>query len=248
MRTISFVTPIAIIVGLGGCDLGNEKTTADKDAIKTEIETILKIQEDAYDQNDEEGRKKFATTCDDSLLAVGGDDGGIAMSANFYVHDFADGYSKRPSNRRYRIYDHTVIVTSIYQSFKVFNKDTIYFNARSTKVFVKNENDWKMAFATYAPLPIMYTKPKYNNSKLFDDYAGRYGENPSTVDTISVIDGRVYLMTSGSKLELFPINDSTFFGEGYFGKTVFVRNDKGVVIHNYFEFPDGQRLTFPKIE
>jgi hypothetical protein len=239
---------IIIVACFGACAVKDAQPKADKEAIKIEIEKILTIQEDAYDQNNEEGRKKFAATCDDSLLSVGGDDGGVATSANFYVHDFADGYSRRPSNRLYRIYDHTVIVTSIYQSFKVFNTDTIYFNARSTKVFVKNEKDWKMAFATYAPLPIMYTKPQYSNSKLFADYAGRYGKSATLADTISVIDGRVYLMTAGSKSELVPTNDSTFLGEGYFGKTVFVRNNKGVVTHNYFEFPDGQRLIFPKIK
>ncbi|QHT71759.1 hypothetical protein GXP67_36405 [Rhodocytophaga rosea] len=141
-----------------------------------------------------------------------------------------------------------MIVTALQQTFKVFHTDTIYFNSRYTKVFVKKEKEWKMAFVTYAPLPLQYIKPQKSNPNVFKDYAGLYQSGPSTADTITVIDRKVYLNAGTDKSELIPINDSTFYGEGYFGKTVFIRNDQGRVTHNYFEFTDGQRIIFPKIK
>ena len=248
-KIIQYILQFILITSLCNCNSRNANHTGDKIAIQAEIDEILKIQEDAYNENNEEGRRKLAATCDDSLIFIGGDDGGLSTSANFYVHDLADGYSKRPGNRYYRIYDNTVIVTSVQQTFKVFNKDTIFFNARSTKVFVKEAKTWKMAYVTYAPLPVLYNKVQNIDLKVLESYAGLYKEGPSQVDTISVINGRIFITVTGSeKSELFPINDSTFFGDGYFGKTVFARNSNGVVTHSYFEFTDGQRLVFPKIK
>ncbi len=136
-----FIYIVFIILCVSSCQAPVSKSVSDKKTIQAEIDSILKIQEDAYGQNNEDGRKVLATTCDDSLIFVGGDNGGIAGSANYYVHDLADGYIKRPSEKIYRIYDETVIVSSVYQSFKVFDKDSIFFNARSTKVFVKSPRD-----------------------------------------------------------------------------------------------------------
>jgi len=105
-----------------------------------------------------------------------------------------------------------------------------------------------MVYVTYAPIPVLYNKVLPRNDKLFETYAGVYRESPSQLDTISVVDGKVFLTVGSSRSELFPINDSTFVGDGYFGRTVFVKNSQGVVTHNYFEFPDGQRLIFPKVK
>jgi hypothetical protein len=243
-----FIIFTAIAVGFSSCYTKGTNAPISKAKIKAEIEQILQIQEEAYDQNDEQGRLKIASTCEDSLLFVGGDNGGLATSSDYYVHDLADGYSQKPHDKIFRIYDQTVIVTSIHQSYKTFGKDTIYFNGRSTKVFVRNGKTWKMAYVTYAPLPVIYTKPDYSNAEKFLAYEGLY-EQGSTVDTVSVANGKLYMNAGGpGKSELLPINDSTFMGKDYFGKTVFARNSAGVVTQSYFEFPDGQRLVFRKIK
>lgn len=238
------VSGFAAMVTIFGC---KSDTVHDNALIRAEIEKVLRIQEDAYDLNNEEGRQRFAATCIDSLLSVGGDNGGIGHTADFYVHDFADGYKKRPSNREFRILENTVLVTSVYQSFKVFDQDSIFFNARSTKVFVKQGRAWKMAFATYAPLPVIYRQPRSIGSAVLKDYAGLYESGQAVPDTIIVADGKLVLASSG-RSELLPIDDSTFFGNGYFGTTGFLRNSGRAVTHSYFEFPDGQRLLFRKLD
>lgn len=240
---------ILLSLSIGSCQTSGNNSATDTATIKAEIDSILAIQEAAYDLNNEEGRQQLKATCDDSLVFVGGDNGGQATSANYYVHDLADGYSKKPTEKTYRIYESTVIVTSLYQSFKKFDRDTIYFNARSTKVFVKNDNRWKMAYVSYAPLPVLYNKPYAPNPAVLSAYAGLYRESETVTDTILVENGKLYIAVTGTpRSELIPINDSTFYNHGYFGRTVFSKNDKGRVTHNYYEFPDGQRLIFPKIK
>lgn len=228
------------------CGPGKKDAVNDREKIRAEIDKILKIQEDAYDLHSDEGRTAIAATCVDSLIFIGGDNGGQATSADFYVHDLADGYSKRPGKRTYGIYDHTVIVTSIHQSFKVFSRDTIYFNVRSTKVFVRVHNNWKMAFVTYAPRPVMYTKAKKVHPSTLKKYVGFYSVSKQAADTVSLVGNSLWIGAGADKSELIPINDSIFFTRDYFGKTGFVWMN-GKVTHCYYEFPDGQRLTFPKV-
>lgn len=231
------------------CGSQDDKRSSDKGAIRSEIEAILKIQDDAYDMNSEEGRRKLAATCLDDLMFVGGDNAGIANTADYYVHDLADGFIERPHDRIFRIFDHTVIVNAVHHSFKVFNHDTIYFHARVTKVFVRQGKDWKMAMVTFAPLPVNYTKPASYNSRTFSDYAGLYEAGPSAFDTISIVNGKVFISSQyAPRSELIPLNDSTFIGEGYVGKTIFSRDKRGTVTHNYFLFPDGQKIMFRKIQ
>lgn len=237
--------PVLLIIFFASC-AEQPKQSPQND--RAAIDSLLKIQEDAYDQNNEEGRKILAATCDDSLIFVGGDDGGQVQSAQFYVHDLADGYAKRPSNRTYRIFDHTAIVTAIQQTYKVFNKDTIYFNARSTKVFVKEAGEWKMSYVSYAPLPVLYHPPFSGSSKGFEQFAGLYDNGGPAPDTVVVEGGRVFLAAAGApRSELFPVSDYRFLGEDYFGTTGFEKDGTGQVSGMYYEYPDGQRIHFRKL-
>jgi hypothetical protein len=238
--------PLAVIAMATFCC---SKPTVNQKSVRATIDSILTVQDIAYDENTEEGRQLLKSTCVDSLIFIGGDVGGMATTSDYYVHDLADGFTERPHDRTYRIYDNTAIVSSLHQSFKVFNLDTIYFNSRSTKVFVRQGSDWKMAYVTYAPLPVNYTRPvKFDRNKL-SDYAGLYEVGPGVVDTVNVVDGRVYLSSGNApRAELIPLNDSTFIGDGYVGRTIFSRNKKGQVTHNYFEFPDGQKIHFRKVK
>jgi len=241
--------PVIILSGLCLNSCSNQNTTVAEspENIKAEIEKILQTQENIYGSHNEEELKKFAATCEDSLVFIGGDDGGMMVSSNAYVHDLADGYTQRPHDRSYRIYNNTVIVTSVHQGYKLFGKDTLYLNARSSKVFVKDGKDWKMAYVTYAPLPVIYKKPGYTNPENFAGYEGYYTVGPGITDTVTVSGGKVFSSITGSeKAELIPLDDSTFIGEGYFGKAVFSRNAEGKVTHYYFEWTDGQQINFMK--
>lgn len=184
----------------------------------------------------------------DSLVFVGGDDGGMAVSADDYVNDLADGYIEKPHDRQFQIYENTVIVTSLHQGYKLLSNDTLLLNSRSTKVFIRDGDSWKMAYVTYAPRPVLYSRVVKVADETLKSYEGEYRIDTTTADKIVVRDHRLISMVGGYESELRPINDSTFIGIDYFGKVVFVKNRKGIVTHYIFEWSDGQRIVFPKVK
>lgn len=209
----------------------------DKAASKAEIMRLLEIQETTYDNQSEENKKKAIATGTDSLIFIGGDDGGILFTPKAWVGDFADGYTRKPYNRHFQFYDNTAIVTSLQQGFKLLGGDTLYLNSRTTKVFVKENGAWKMAYVTYATLPVLYNKTVKPNQSVLPSYSGIYDLGSGIRDSVFVKDEKLY---SGDS-ELLAINDSTFIGRDYFGKAIFARD------HYTFEFNDGQRIRFNKI-
>lgn len=241
---------VAAIVFLGSCNNQHSSGKESPEKTKAQIESILQKQEAVYNGNhSEEELQKLAATCDDSMIFVGGEDGGLQISANAYVHDLGDGYTQKPHDRHYLVHDNTVIVSYLQQAYKLFGKDTLYMNARATKVFVKKGNEWKLAYTTNAPLAINYTKPQVIHAENIKEYAGLYSVGASWADTVIVAGGKVFSAVTGTKRdELIPVNDSTFIGEGYVGKAIFGRDAGGKVTHYTFEWPDGQRIRFAKVK
>jgi hypothetical protein len=219
---------------------------------RAEIERILKVQDDAYALHNEEGYKILQSTCVDSMLYVG-TDGGIMKSSYDYSHDLADGWIDRPHDNIFWFYENTVIVTSVYKSYYRHNGDSIFINSRMTKVFVRENNQWRMAHVGTAPLPVSYFKDpgyKVSSAILLNEYTGVYTVDPSTADTISVMNGKLFVQNRHEKerTELLPLNDSTFMLKGYPGKIVFMKNGAGRVTHYYFEGTDGQQFRDPKVK
>ncbi len=220
----------------------------DEDTAVAEVEKLLKIQEQAYDERSEENIQKLLATCDENLIFVGGDDGGMLTNAKAYVSDLADGYTIKPYDYQFKVDGSTVIVTSKHQAFKLLGADTLFLNARSTKIFVKKTGGWKMTYVTYAPLAILYFSYVRKQPEVFRDYAGIYDLGNNLLDSVYLEGTRVLSSVDGSGgSEIFPINDSTFTGDGYFGRVIFGRNAKGTVTHYTFEWNDGQRIRFNKV-
>ena len=219
----------------------------DRALVKSEIEALLKIQEDAYGDHSNEAKKRTRETCMDSLVFIGGDDGGMVVSADFYVNDLADGYIEKPHDRHFQIYEDMVIVTSIHQGYKLLSKDTLLLNSRSSKIFMRDNDAWKMAYVTYAPRPVVYSKIENVADEILRTYEGEYQIDSTTLETIVVRDHKLISKVGSDESVLRPLNDSTFIGTGYFGKMVFSKN-KGAVTHYFFEWNDGQRITFPKVK
>jgi hypothetical protein len=245
MRTFR-ICQIAIAVLLG-CSTPDRLT--DHASVKAEIETLLKVQEDAYGDHSSEARKRIRETCMDSLVYIGGDNGGMVVSADFYVSDLADGYKERPHDKHFQIFEDMVVVTSLHQGYKVFNDDTLLLNSRSTKIFTRDGGTWRMAYVTYAPLPVTYFQSKQVDNTILKSFEGEYRLDSTTVETISVRDNQLISTINGSDASVLQsLNDSTFVLEGYFGKSVFVKDKKGKVTHYYYEWPDGQRINFSKVK
>jgi hypothetical protein len=75
----------------------------------------------------------------------------------------------------------------------------------------------------------------------------RSSVDKETTDTVSLVGNSLWIGGGTEKSELIPVNDSIFFTRDYVGKTGFVwRNGK--VTDYFYEFPDGQRLVFAKVQ
>lgn len=222
--------------------------TQDAATSKRELLEVLEIQEAAYDNQTEENKKKFLATCADSVIFIGGDDGGMMTSAEAYVADLANGYIEKPHDRTFRFHGNTAIAISIHKAYKLLAQDTLFLNVRYTKIFVRENGQWKMTYVTYAPLPILYNKPvKVDVSKL-RRYEGIYDIGDNLLDSVFVEDGKIYSEVAHSgKSELIPINDSTFIGHGYFGRAIFGGIPSKPASHYTFEWSDGQRIKFKRV-
>jgi hypothetical protein len=157
-------------------------------------------------------------------------------------------YIENPHDRHFQIYENMVIVSSIHQGYKYLSNDTLLLNSRSTKVFMRDNGTWKMAYVTYAPRPVLYSKFENVSDEILMSYEGEYRIDSTTTETLSVRDHKLISSVGGDESELHALNDSTFNGTGYFGKVVFSKNNKGKITHYYFEWNDGQRIVFPKIK
>ena len=242
------LTTFLIVIGLLAVRCSKPDGAFDRASIKSEIEAILKIQEDAYGDKSIEAATRTRETCVDSLVFIGGDDGGLVVSADFYVNDLADGYIERPHDRHFQIYKDMVIVSSIHQGYKLLSNDTLLLNSRSTKIFVRENNAWKMAYVTYAPRPVLYSKVVNIADEVLRHYEGVYRIDSATLETILVRDHKLISKVGDDESRLRTLNDSTFTGESYFGKMIFSKDKKGNVTHYNFEWNDGQRIVFPKVK
>lgn len=254
MKKIIIITAIATMaLFFTNCKRDTDQSNKQHaEQVKAEIERILKVQEDAYALHNEDGYKIIQSTCEDSLTYAG-NDGGIMLSAYDYSRDLADGWIKRPYNKIFRFYNNTVIVSAIYKSYYLQNGDTMFINNRITQVFVRDNNQWKLAHVGTAPLPVSYFKKpvnRYTNPALFSQYVGIYQRGPKMADTVSLVNGNIYLRpTNESKrIELVSLNDSTFMIEGYLGRIIFGKGKGGKVTQYSYEQYDGQRMSFPKVK
>jgi len=252
MRKIIIITAIvAMAVLFTECrnrqavqKVSNVQNTA---SIKAEIERILKVQEDAYMQNNEDGMRKLAATCVDSLMFV--NEGGIMTSAYKWSHDMDNGYIERPHDKTFQFYNNVVLVSYIDKSYYLIAGDTIYLDNRITKTFLKINDKWKMISSCLSRRLVNYTKTGHGNPALYHDYVGVYQIEPAVADTILLINGKLYVRktTESEKTKLFSINDSTFMAEGYLGKMIFGKGISGKVKDYTLEFYDGQRVHIPKV-
>jgi hypothetical protein len=199
-------------------------------------------------QNNEDGMRKLASTCVDSLMFV--NEGGIMTSAYKWAHDLDNGYIDRPHDKTFQFYNNVVLVSYIDKSYFMIAGDTIFLDNRITKTFLKIDNQWKMISSCLSRRLVNYTKPGHSNPALYPDYIGVYQVSPTLADTVLLINGNLYLRNTNDseRTKLYPLDDSTFMAKEYQGRNIFSKNAGGKVTHEIYEFPDGQRIHYPKVK
>ena len=82
---------------------------------------------------------------------------------------------------------------------------------------------------------------------LYDAYVGQYEYAPGVRDTVTREGDRLLIQSTGQgKEEVFPENDTTFFGRRQAWRVIFVKDDQGQVVSLLFR-QDGQDLVARRV-
>ncbi len=116
-----------------------------------------------------------------------------------------------------------------------------------TDVFVLQGDRW--LFKEHAETHVLDSpKEMKPDTRLLDDYVGRYKWWPGCIDTITRKGDQLYGQACDSAAEpLRAATDESFFVEGDPGLIVFVRGVDGKVTHELFHFPDGKVIIARKV-
>ncbi len=117
-----------------------------------------------------------------------------------------------------------------------------------TDVFVLQGDHW--LFKEHAETHALDSpKVMTPDTRLLDDYVGRYEWWPEYIDTITRKGDQLYGQATGDSAAapLRAATDESFFVEGDPGLTVFVRGVGGKVTHELIHFPDGKIIVARKV-
>ena len=112
-----------------------------------------------------------------------------------------------------------------------------------TDTFVRREGRWQLLASQATRIE---SEPKIANiaPSVYDAYVGHYALTPSLIFTVTREgDKLIGQAPDGSRVELLPENETTFFVRGRAGRTIFVKDDRGQVTHMIIKSEgDGTRM------
>ncbi len=150
------------------------------------------------------------------------------------------------------IYGDTAVVSGRTVGPIQVGTQTIPLDERSTDTYVRRGGKWVVVATHTSEIPAARQAAKID-PKVYDSYVGQYQLTPSVVYFMTYEGGKLMGQAtfqgkpSGEKKELIPVSETTFVTKGGTGETIFVRDDKGKVIHIIFR-DNGQENTLIKIK
>ena len=121
---------------------------------------------------------------------------------------------------------------------------------RRTVHFVRRNGRWQAVLIQFTTVPENHHVAAQIDSPRLDAYVGRYLWTSGLVNTITREGDKLVSQwrATGSKTELLPLNETTFFSRDDLGETIFVKNDEGRVTHYIYRRADGQEFRAKRIE
>ena len=120
---------------------------------------------------------------------------------------------------------------------------------RRSEHFVRRNGRWQAVLIQWTGIPVNHRAPVRIDSKKLDAYVGRYEWTNGLINTITKEDGKLMSQwrADGSRDELLPLNDTTFFARDDLGETIFVQNGVSRVTQYIYRRPDGQEFRAKRI-
>lgn len=115
-----------------------------------------------------------------------------------------------------------------------------------TETYARRDGLWKLIGGADVAIPHDPEIAKVD-PQLYDAYVGQYEYAPGVRDTVTREGDRLLIQSTGQgQEEIFPENDSTFFGRRQAWRMIFVKDDTGRVASLHFR-QDGQDLVARRV-
>lgn len=120
---------------------------------------------------------------------------------------------------------------------------------RRSEHFVRRNGQWLAVLIQWTAISVDHRAPAKTDPKKLDAFVGRYLWTSGLINTITKDDGKLmsHWREGGSKEEVFPLNDTTFFVRGDPGQMIFVRNGDGRVTQYIYRRSDGQEFRAKRV-
>jgi len=116
--------------------------------------------------------------------------------------------------------------------------------------FVRRDGRWQAVLIQFTLIPENHRTPVKIDPKRLDECGGRYAWTEGLINTITKEDGKLLsqFRKEGTKVELLPLNDTTFFTRDDLSETIFMKDRHGRVTHYVYRRPDGQEVCAQRID
>ena len=115
-----------------------------------------------------------------------------------------------------------------------------------TETYIRRDGRWLLLGGADVVVPRDPAIARID-ARLYDSYVGRYEYTPGLIDQVTRDGDRIFVQSTGQeKEELFPENDTTFFGKGQDWRVIFDRDPHGTVVSLRFR-QNGQDLVAKRV-
>lgn len=207
-----------------------------------EIQGLVRGRLDAYAQRDADGWARYV---DDECLCAGETKAGLRQAIlgrpagikNWYgdISSFTSSVQGSFATARYRVTEFTEIGGRRLET-----------DLWRTETYVHREGTWKLIAGADTVIPRDPEIAKVD-PHLYDAYAGQYEYAPGMRDTVTREGDRLLIQSTGQgREEVFPENETTFFGRRQPWRMIFIKDGHGQVTSLIFR-QDGQDLVARRI-
>jgi ketosteroid isomerase-like protein len=226
MRFLSLLALVALLTTPAGA----EPAATPPAAVEQEIRQVIRERLDAYARADAAGWSRFVA--DDCLC-------GVATKAALQQEIQARPSSVRNwhgeiAELQVHGYAETAVARYRITEYTELGGHRIGVELWRTETYLRRAGRWMLVAGSDSVIPQDPVAAKVD-PKLYDAYVGQYQYAPGTVDTVTREGDRLMVQATGqAKEELFPENETTFFGKGQDWRMIFVKDGQGRVTAVHF--------------
>jgi ketosteroid isomerase-like protein len=241
-------TVFTILVFLAGtCVVAQGPKASADSALVAEVKQFILAQRAAAAQHD---RVAYGNRMADEAIFVDGDTGDVVNKTEFLESVAStdgppESYTEPVELKVWREGD---LVFCSYLSIEIqkFGDQIFREQFRGTQIFRRSASGLKVVFFQATLVPNTLREPAKIDPAIYDKYVGKYSTGPGDSETVTREGGKLFFTLSGARLELKPIDATTFYVEKLGGDWVFVKNEKGEVTGLMSRF-DGQNILTKKL-